>query len=143
MLERLEAHGKTQDLLQAIAGIDRQAAASMLAEIGPDMSVFGSAHAFAARAGLSPSTNETVERCRHGAARTGSRHLRAALVEVAHGALRRHDRQFGGRWRMSVARRRRKRAIVAKAYQMSRDLYVILRAPLPYPISAPTMKSCW
>ena len=60
MLERLEAHGDTLDLLQTIPGIDRLAAASMLAEIGPDMSVFRSAHAFAAWAGLSPGNHESA-----------------------------------------------------------------------------------
>ena len=48
MLERLKAHAETLDLLQTIPGIDRLAVASLLAELGPDTSVFRSAHAFAA-----------------------------------------------------------------------------------------------
>ncbi len=73
MLERLEAHGETLDLLQTIPGIDRLAAASMLAEIGPDMSVFRSAHAFAAWVGLSPGNNESAGKRRRSATRKGSR----------------------------------------------------------------------
>ena len=73
MLERLEAHGETLDLLQTILGIDRLAAASMLAEIGPDMSVFRSAHAFAAWVGLSPGNNESAGKRRRSATRKGSR----------------------------------------------------------------------
>ena len=85
-LERLEPHREALELLRTIPGIDRVAAASIVAEAGPDMSVSGSAQAFAAWAGLSPGNNETVGKRRHGATRRGSRHLRATLVEAAHAA---------------------------------------------------------
>ena len=94
VLERLEAHGETLDLLETIPGIDRLAAASMLAEIGPDMSVFGSAHAFAAWVGLFPGNHESAGKRRRSATPQGSRHLRAAFVEAGHGAVRTHNCQF-------------------------------------------------
>ena len=132
MLERLESHRETLDFLQAIPGIDRLTAASMLAGTGSDMSVFGSAHSFAAWAGLSPGNNEGTGKRRHGATGKGSRHLRAALVEAVQGAIRSHNCRFEGSYRNVAAQRARKRATVATAHQMARILYLILRERVPY-----------
>ena len=132
MPERLEAHGETLDLLQTIPGIDRLAAASMLAEIGPDMSVCGSARAFAAWAGVSPRNHESVGKRRRSATRKGSRHLRAAFVEAAHGAVRTRNCQFEGFCRNVAARRESKRAIVTTAHKMARIVYVLLCDRVPY-----------
>ena len=96
MLERLEPHREALEILQTMPGIDRVAAASVLAETGPDMSVFGSAQAFTVWAGLSPGNNQTAGKRRHGATRKGSRHLRATLVEAAHAAARTSNCQFAG-----------------------------------------------
>ena len=67
MLERLEPHREALELLQTMPGIDRVAAASILAETGPDMSVFCSAQAYAAWASRSLGNNETAGKRRHGA----------------------------------------------------------------------------
>ena len=96
MLERYEPHREALEILQTMPGIGRVAAASVLAETGPDMSVFGSAQAFTAWAGLSPGNNQTAGKRRHGATRKGSRHLRATLVEAAHAAARTSNCQFAG-----------------------------------------------
>ena len=122
MLKRLEAHADTLDLLQTIPGIDRKAAPSKLAEIGPDMSVFGSAHAFAASVGLSPGNNQSAGKRRRSVTRNGSRHLRAAFAEAAQGAVCTRNCQFEGFYRNVAARRRSKRAIVATAHKMARFL---------------------
>ena len=132
MLERLEPHREALELLQTMPGIDRVAAASILAETGPDMSVFGSVQAFAAWAGLCPGNNETAGKRRHGATRRGSRHPRATLVEAAHAATNTRNCQFAGFKRSVAARRGNKRALVAAAHKIARILYVILRDRAPY-----------
>ncbi len=132
MLERLEPHREALELLQTMPGIDRVAAASILAETGPDMSVFGSVQAFAAWAGLCPGNNETAGKRRHGATRRGSRYLRATLVEAAHAATNTRNCQFAGFKRSVAARRGNKRALVAAAHKIARILYVILRDRAPY-----------
>ena len=80
MQERLELHREALKIQQAMPGIDRVAAASILAGPGPEMSVFGSARAFAARAGLSPGNNEDRRqarpRCRPKGFPASARHLR-------------------------------------------------------------------
>ena len=62
----------------------RIAAAFIHAEIGPDMSVFGTAHAFSAWAGPSPGYHVKAGKRRHSATGKASRNLRATLVEVTH-----------------------------------------------------------
>jgi transposase len=55
----LNPYKKEIDLLDTIPGIDKGAAASILAEIGPHMSVFPSNGHLASWAGLSPGNNES------------------------------------------------------------------------------------
>lgn len=58
--ELLNPYQKEIELLDSIPGIDKDAAASILAEIGPDMSVFPSEGHLASWAGLSPGNNESA-----------------------------------------------------------------------------------
>ncbi len=132
MLERLEPHREALEILQTMPGIDRVAAASILAETDPDMSVFGSAQDFAAWAGLSPGYNQTAGKRRHGATRIGSRHLRATLVEAAHAAARTRNCQFACFERTVAARRGSKRALIATAHKIAWILYGMLRKGVPY-----------
>lgn len=57
---------------------------------------------------------------RSGRARKGSRHLRQALAESAHGAVRTKGSQFAGCQRALTARTGYKRAILATAYKLLR-----------------------
>ena len=92
--KRLGAHEPILAVLQTMPGIDRTAAAAILAEIGPDMTVFPPAQAFAAWAGLAPGNNESAGKRRASTTRRGSRCLRSLLIEAAHGASRTRDCQF-------------------------------------------------
>ena len=69
MLERLELRREALEILQTMPGVDGVAAASIRAETGPDMSVFGSAQAFATWVGLSLGNNENAGKRRNGAIR--------------------------------------------------------------------------
>ena len=64
--------------------------------------------------------------------RMGSKTLRAALVECAHGAARTKGCQFEAHHRALAARRGYKRAIVAGAHKMLRIIYVVLKNGRPY-----------
>ena len=140
---RIEAYTKKIDeqmtpweeqlrLLTTIPGIDRNAAATILIEIGPDIDAFGSKERLAAWAGLCPGNNESGGKRRNTATRPGSRTLRAALVECAHGAARTKGCQFEAQHRSLAARRGYKRAIVAVAHKMLRIIHAVLRTGKPY-----------
>ena len=119
-------------MLQTIPGIDRPSACAILAEIGPDLEVFGGAERLAAWAGLCPGNDRSAGKRRSARARRGNKTLRAVLVECAHGAARTHGCQFRGYHKALMVRRGYKRAIVATAHKLLRVLYVVLRDARPY-----------
>jgi len=73
-------------LLDTIPGVARRTAEVIIAECGPDMSRFPSASHLASWAGMCPGNNESGGKRRSGKTRKGSKWLRKALVEAAHGA---------------------------------------------------------
>jgi transposase len=114
-------------LLCRIPGVDRVLAASMLAELGPDMTVFPSARHVAAWAGVSPGNNESGGRRRPSIARKGNVHLVTTLVQAASGASRQKGTYLKDKyWRLRV-RRGAMRALVAIAHKILIAAYHMLR----------------
>jgi transposase len=111
--------------LTTIPGISRRTAEVVLAEIGPDMSRFGSARQLASWAGLCPGNYESAGKHKGGKTRKGSPWLRGALVTSATAAGRTKT-YLGAQFRRLAARRGLKRAKVAVAH----SLLLIIRAML-------------
>ena len=128
----LEPFSEHITLLQTIPGIDRPSACAILAELGPDLDAFGCAERLAAWAGLCPGNSESAGKRRSTRTRSGSKALRAVLIECAHGAARTHGCQFRSYHKALMVRRGYKRAIVATAHKLLRVLYVVLRDARPY-----------
>ena len=127
----LSEHGDLLALLATIPGIDRGAAATILVELGPDMSVFPSHEHCAAWAGLCPGNNESAGKRRAATVRRGNTALRDVLIECAHAAVRTRGCQFQSYYRSLRARRGSKRAIVATAHKMLRVIYSVLKNRKP------------
>lgn len=70
-------------ILMTVRGIDFVAAAAILAEIGPDMSVFKGSKALSAWAGLAPGQNESAGKRKRAYTPPGNRYLSRILVQVA------------------------------------------------------------
>jgi transposase len=86
-LERpLQAEAEALAHLDTIPGVNQRIAQIVVAEIGTDMRRFPSAKHLASWAGLCPGNHESAGKRRSGKTRKGSRWLRQALVEAAHGA---------------------------------------------------------
>src|SRR6266700_3331529 len=90
--ERLRPFEEDIALLDSIPGVGRRTAEVLLAEIGWDMSRFPSDKHLASWAGMCPGNNESAGKRRTGKTRKGSRWLRHALIEAAHGAARTKNR---------------------------------------------------
>ena len=60
-------------------------AASILAEMGPDMSQFAAAKQLASWAGICPGNNRTAGKSKHGRIKKASKFLMAALVQAGLG----------------------------------------------------------
>jgi transposase len=76
------------ELLCTIPGVQRRTAEVILAEIGPDMTVFPTARHLASWAGQCPGNDRSAGKQRSGRTRKGSRWLNAALKDAAKAAIR-------------------------------------------------------
>ena len=130
--EGLSGFRQPIDLLMTIPGIDRESAAAILIELGPDISVFPSRRHCAAWAGLCPGNNESAGKRRASQTRRGNTTLREVLIECAHGAAHSKNCQFEGFFRAISVRRGSKRAIVATANKLLRTVHAVLKAGSPY-----------
>jgi transposase len=113
-------------------GINRRVAEIVLAEAGSDMTRFPNQHHFASWIGLCPGQNESAGKQKSGRTRKGNRALRCALVEAAHGAVRKKDSYYGAQYRRIAVRRGKKRAIVAVAHSMAIAIYHMVKSKTAY-----------
>lgn len=132
LVDHLQPWRDRLDLLQTIPGINVASACDILAELGPDLAVFGSAERLAAWAGVCPGNHESAGKRKPAQTRGGKRHLATILNQCAHAAVRTKDCQFHGYHRAMMIRRGYKRAIVATAHKMLRSIWAILRDSQPY-----------
>ncbi|WP_019065462.1 IS110 family transposase [Streptomyces prunicolor] len=101
------------ELLVTIPGVQVRAAQVILAEIGADITRFPSAADLASWAGVCPGNYQSGGRSGGGKTRHGDPWLKAALGQAAVGAARTKDTYLAARYRRLVARRGKKRALVA------------------------------
>jgi transposase len=116
--ERLRPFEQQVKRLDSIPGIGRQLAEVLLAEIGWDMSRFATAKNLASWAGMCPGNNESAGKRRNGKTRKGSRWLRHALIEAAHGAARTKNKYLKSQYHRVAAHRGKKKALVAVGHSI-------------------------
>jgi len=116
--ERLRPFAEDVRLLDSIPGISRQTAEVLLAEIGWDMSRFPTDKNLASWAGMCPGNNESAGKRRNGKTRKGSRWLRHALIEAAHGAARTKNKYLKTQYHRVAAHRGKKKALVAVGHSI-------------------------
>jgi len=101
------------EMLVTIPGVEVRAAQVILAEIGDDIARFPSAADLASWAGVCPGNHQSGGRTGSGTTRHGDPWLKAALGQAAVSASRTKDTYLAARYRRIVARRGKKRALVA------------------------------
>jgi transposase len=120
-----EAFEPQREQLQSIPGIKSITARDIIAEIGTDMSRFGSATRLSSWAGVSPGHNESAGKRRKGRTRKGNRDLRRVLVQCAW-AARKTPTFFGRTFRRLESRLGRKKAALAVAHKILVIMYHVL-----------------
>ena len=115
--------------LDTIPGVDRRTAEVLLAEIGADLDRFPTAGHLASWAGMCPGNHESAGKRKGGKTRKGSKWLRRALTEAAHGAAR--TKQAGrtalaDQYRRLVVRRGKGKAAVAVGHRILLIAYRLL-----------------
>lgn len=119
-------------LLDTIPGVDTDAAAVLVAEIGTDMSRFASAKHLASWAGVCPGNHQSGGK-RHAAKTTkGDRWLRGVLGEVAWAISRTKDNYLATQYHRLARRRGKYKAILAVAHSVLVIAYHMLRSRSPY-----------
>ena len=116
--ERLRPFELQVKRLDSIPGISRQIAEVLLAEMGWDMSRFPTDKNLASWAGMCPGNNESAGKRRNGKTRKGSRWLRHALIEAAHGAARTKNKYLKTQYHRVAAHRGKKKALVAVGHSI-------------------------
>jgi len=118
--------------LDAIPGVNVTTIQNVIAEIGPDRSVFPDEHHLSSWTGLCPGNEESAGRRLRSATRHGNRWLRRALTEAAWAASHAKDSYLATQYRRLAARRGKKRALLAVGHSILVIIYHLLKHHLEY-----------
>jgi transposase len=125
-------HSEAMSLLRSIPGIDVTAAASIIAEIGTDMSKFPTAEHICSWAGLSPGNNKSAGKQKRNSVTKGNPYIKSMLCEVAWVvAGKRNTYLSGWYWRIKQ-QKNAKRATVALARKLLSLIFAILKTKTVY-----------
>lgn len=130
--EKLRPYAEEHRRLMQIPGVDRVGAASMIAELGVDMSVFPTAPQAAAWAGVCPGNNESAGRHKNRPHRKGNVHLTTTLVQAAMCGSKKKGRYLKAKYWHLRARRGPQRAAVAIAHRILVAAYHMLSRQADY-----------
>ena len=116
----------------SLPGINQRLAEIIVAEIGPDLQPFEDAAHLASWAGMCPGNHESAGKRKNGKTRKGSRWLRRALVEAAHGAARTKGKYFQAQYRRLAGRRGKQRALIAVGHSLLVTGYYLITRQTTY-----------
>ena len=125
-IERLDAQIREQmrpfeatiQRWDSLPGINRRIAEIVIAEVEADLKAFEDADHLASWAGMCPGNNKSAGKRFSGKTRKGSKWLRRALIEAAHGAAHTKEKYFQAQYRRLAARRGKQRAAVAVGHSL-------------------------
>jgi len=104
------------DRWDQLPGINPRGGKLIVAEVGADLNPFADGPHLASWGGMCPGHQESAGKRQSGKTRKGSKWLRRALVEAAHGAARTKNSYCATLDHRLAGRRGRKRALVAVDY---------------------------
>jgi len=119
-------------LLQSLPIMGDVAAATILAEIGTDMSRFPSAKHLASWAGICPGNKQSGGKRLSGKTAKGNPYLRQALCELAWAAAHTKNNYLAAQYHRLARRRGKYRAILAVAHSILVIIYHVLKSKTPY-----------
>ena len=121
-----------RDLLTTIPGVDQRLVEALIAEIGVDMTRFGSASRLASWAGMCPGQHESAGKSRSGRARHGDSWLQRHLAVAAMAAGRTKDTYLAAQYARLVGRRGKARARKAVGHSILVAAFHMLAGGVPY-----------
>jgi transposase len=124
---RLAPYKSQMDALAKIPGVQWLVAATIVAELGPEVTHFQTVHHAASWAGVCPGNNESAGKRLGNMRRKGNVYLTTALVQAAHAASRTKGTYFRDKFHRLKTRRGHKRAAMAIAHKILTAAYFVLR----------------
>jgi transposase len=125
-------------LLLTLPGLGRTSAATILGEIGADMTCFPSAKHLASWAGVAPGNRQSGGKRLKACTTKGNARLRAALAEVVWVISHMKDNYLSAQYHRLARRIGKKKAIVAVSHSLLVIIYHMLRDHTPYRDLGPT-----
>lgn len=125
------SYQEEEQLLLTIPSIKVTSAATIISEIGVDMSRFPTEKHLASWAGVCPGNKQSGGKRFSGATTNGNPYLRAALAEVVW-SITRTDTYLAAQYHRIARRKGKKRAVMAVAHSLLVIIYHVLREKKPY-----------
>jgi transposase len=130
--DRLVAYQDAVTLIQSLPVQLQAGAATVIAEIGVDMTCFPSDAHLASWAGVCPGNCESAGKRKSGKTTKGNPYLRGVLCEMAWIVARMKDNYLSAFYHRIARRRGKKRAIIAVAHKILVIIYHMLKDNKPY-----------
>jgi transposase len=132
IMEQLRPYRREFDLMCTIPGVKDLNAAAVLAEIGPDMTVFPTGDQLCSWGGICSGNNRSAGKNRSGKTKKANKFLRSALVQAAWGAVRKDGSIFKRKFNRWTKKMGAKKAIVAVSHSLLKVIWAVLRSGQPY-----------
>ncbi len=135
IVAKIEALGYAPhwQLLQTVPGMKANSAASVLAEIGPDMGQFGDQKNLSSWAGVCPGNHRSAGKNKSSQTTKGNRWLRGTLTECAWGVSGKKDCFLKEKfWRLVTKKQRKPPATMAIAHTLLGLCFQVLKTGQPY-----------
>jgi transposase len=120
------------ELLDTVPGIDIRTAQGLLAEIGTQMGVFGTASRLASWAGICPGNHESAGRSKSGKTRKGPKWLGIYLHDAGMGAIRTKRGYLAAQYTRLRPRLGHAKALVAVEHSILVAIFHMLERDQPY-----------
>ena len=132
-IDSSSASFKTElQLLQTIPCINKISAACLLSEMGWDMNKFPSEMHLASWAGMCPGNNESAGKKKTSRIIQGNQYIKPILVECSWAVSHVKDCYLRSKYESLIARRGKKRALIAVGHKILIAAYHILKNKVPY-----------
>ena len=132
IVEAVQPYADHVGHLQSIPGVDRDAAETIVAEIGVELSRFPTAAHLASWAGICPGNYESAGKRQRRTTRKGNSWLKTLRVECGWGAGRARKTYLGAQYARLSRRRGKKKAAMAVSHSILVAAYHIIRDRVPY-----------